>query len=264
MAVNVSKTKYIIFKPKGKKVELNDNEGIFFNNNDVGGVVDQSKVYKLDRIFDNNPNVQDRSYKLLGVLLDENMSFNQHCKLVCNKIAQSNYILAKSKNLLPRRILRGLYFALVHPHLLYCLPIISCTTAANIKKLYTLQKKAIRSVCNVNYRHHTLDLFSELKVMPLPELIKFNKSLLTHSIVYNYGPKIFENQWVTNADRHPNIELRNAQDLHIPAINSEQVRRLPLIDFAVNWNNLSATKYHRNPALFKNLLREEIFRELQQ
>jgi hypothetical protein len=39
MAVNVSKTKYIIFKPKGKKINLNNGEGVKFNNNDLGHTV---------------------------------------------------------------------------------------------------------------------------------------------------------------------------------------------------------------------------------
>jgi hypothetical protein len=86
MAVNVSKTKYIIFKSRGKKVNLGDDEGIFFNNNDIGGDVDQGKIYKLDRIFDDNTVPQDRSYKLLGVLLDENLSFNHHINYLANKL----------------------------------------------------------------------------------------------------------------------------------------------------------------------------------
>jgi hypothetical protein len=259
MAVNVSKTKYIIFKPKGKKISLNDDEGVFFNNNDVGAPNDPNKIYKLDRIHDSNPVTQDRTYKLLGVLLDENLSFDQHCKYVCSRIAQSNYIIAKSKRLLPKKILRTLYFSLVHPHLLYCLPIYSCTTAKNIKKIATMQKKAIRNICNVDYRHHTLELFKDLKIFPLNELIKFTVCTLTHSILYKYAPKILENQWITNIVNNPGIELRNAQDLYIPIAVSEQVKRLPLFSFAKAWNNLSENRYHQNPALFKNLLKEEIW-----
>jgi hypothetical protein len=79
MAVNVSKTKYIFFKNRGKKINLNNDEGVFFNNNDPLGPQDESKIYKLDRIYDDNPVAQDRTYKLLGVLIDEHLSFNQHC-----------------------------------------------------------------------------------------------------------------------------------------------------------------------------------------
>jgi hypothetical protein len=71
-----------------------------------------------------------------------------------------------------------------------------------------------------------------------------------------------ENQWITNFDRNPNVELRNAQDLYIPTVSTDQVKRLPLIAFAKTWNSLSANKYHRNPALFKNLLKEEIWRNI--
>jgi hypothetical protein len=76
MAVNVSKTKYIIFKPKGKTINLEQNEGVKFNNNDINGPVDNSKIFELEQIYDNSPTPQSRSYKLLGVLLDENLLTN--------------------------------------------------------------------------------------------------------------------------------------------------------------------------------------------
>jgi hypothetical protein len=129
-------------------------------------------------------------------------------------------------------------------------------------KILKMQKRAIRNICNVNYTHHTLELFKELKIFPLQELIKFTQCTLTHSVVYKHGPKILDNQWVTNLANNPGIELRNAQDLYIPIAISEQVKRLPLFSFAKMWNTLSENKFHQNPALFKNLLKEEIWSNL--
>jgi hypothetical protein len=264
MAVNVSKTKFVIFKPKGKKVELNDDQGIFFNNNDLNVPQDPHKIYKLDRIYDNNPVPQNRSYKLLGVLLDEHLSFNQHCLYVSNKVSQSNYIIAKTKKLLPQRILRTLYYTLVHPHLLYCLPIYSCTNAKNINKLHSMQKKAIRNVCNANYNQHSLPLFKLLGILPLTELILFSKSLLMHSVVHKYGPRILEDEWQTNAMRNPEIELRNRDDLYVPAASSEQASKLPAISFAKMWNDLPIEKQYPNPALFKNCIKEYLWNNINQ
>jgi hypothetical protein len=141
MAVNVSKTKYIIFKPKGKKINLNNGEGVKFNNNDLGDH-DVNKIFELDRIYDDNPNVNDRAFKLLGVLLDENLSFLAHCKSVCNKLAQANFIINKVKNFLPRKALRTIYFSLFHSHLLYCLPLYICTSTSNVNKIKLMQKKS--------------------------------------------------------------------------------------------------------------------------
>jgi hypothetical protein len=117
-----------IFKSRGKTIRLNDDEGVFYDDNDSNDVHDPSKVTKLIRVNNDNPNIDDRSYKLLGIYLDEHLSFDTRCTHVCNKISLYNYIINRSKNFLPNKSLKTLYFALVHSHLLYCLPIYSCTT----------------------------------------------------------------------------------------------------------------------------------------
>jgi hypothetical protein len=83
---------------------------------------------------------------------------------------------------------------------------------------------------------------------------------LTHSIVHKYGPKILHNEWKTNQERNPGLDLRNANDLYIPAATSDQVQKLPLFKFAKNWNELHDNKLHANPALFKNLLKEHLWK----
>jgi hypothetical protein len=50
--------------------------------------------------------------------------------------------------------------------------------------------------------------------------------MLTHSIIHKYGPPALHNQWQSNAERNPNLELRNANDLYIPLAKSEQVKNL--------------------------------------
>jgi hypothetical protein len=150
MAVNVSKTKYIIFKNKSKKINLHDDEGIYYDDNDDIEPYDINKVSKLDRIYNDNPNLSDRTYKLLGIYLDENLSFDAHIGHVCSKMSQSNFIINRSQNFLPYTSLRTLYFALVHSHLLYCLPIYSCTSQKNINKLFLAQKRQLGQYAKQN------------------------------------------------------------------------------------------------------------------
>jgi hypothetical protein len=210
MAVNVSKTKYMIFKNKGKKIQLNDNEGVFYDDNDDSEPYDNNKISKLDRVYNDNPNVNDRTYKLLGIYLDENLSFDTHINHVCNKISQSNYIINRSKNFLPYNSLRTLYFTIVHSHLLYCLPIYSCTTQNNLNKLFIAQKKAIHTVCNAKYRDHTTPLFIKTKILPLEQLIIQTRGKLTHSVFHKYSPPALHNTWTTNYERNPDRALRDA------------------------------------------------------
>ena len=46
MSLNVSKTKNILFRPRGKKILHNlDKNGIIYNSNEIGGNDDKSKFF---------------------------------------------------------------------------------------------------------------------------------------------------------------------------------------------------------------------------
>jgi hypothetical protein len=258
MAVNVSKTKYIIFKPSNKKVEIGPGEGVLFNNNDIGETSDESKIFALDRIHDDNPNVADRTFKLLGVYFDENLNFNQHCNHVCNKLSQSSYIINRVKHVLPRNVLRTLYFSLFHSHLLYCLPLYACTSIKNINRIKVMQKKVIRSICNANYNDHTEPLFKLLNILPFEKLIMSTQCTLMHSIVHKYSPAALHNTWTFNYQRGLDRDLRNDQDIYIPRAATECVKKLPLFALATLWNNLPYEKTYDNPITFRFWLNEYI------
>ena len=251
MAVNVSKTKYIIFKPKGVKVEVDQNNGIVYDENEIGQPKDKTKITPLIRIHDKSVELCNRTYKLLGLYLDEHLSFDHHCDYIRSKISQSNFIISRAKHFLPQKCLVTLYYALVHPHLLYCLPVYSCTSSKNINKLELIQKKVIRTITKSNYTAHTAPLFNSLKIMPLKHLIIYSQSLLVHSIYHKYSPPSLHNTWITNGTRNGNRELRNADDLYVPFARTEHVKKMSYFALPKVWNDLHEQKYTPNPITFK-------------
>jgi hypothetical protein len=44
-------------------VEIGPGVGILFNNNDINEINDESNIFELDRIYDDNPNAADRTFK---------------------------------------------------------------------------------------------------------------------------------------------------------------------------------------------------------
>ena len=109
MAVNVSKTKYIIFKPKGVKINIDQVDGIVYDENEIGMPKIESKIAPLVRIHNENPDPCNHTYKLLGLYIDEHLSFDYHCDHVRSKIAQSNFIINRAKHFLPIKSLKTLY-----------------------------------------------------------------------------------------------------------------------------------------------------------
>jgi hypothetical protein len=143
MAVNVSKTNYIIFHNKGKKVNLDGRELIFNSNDPNVTNPDPTLIQKIERIHNNHDDPKLQSFKLLGVYLDEQITLNKHVDQVAAKLSRSLYLLNRVKHFVSDSSLRKLYFSLFHSHLLYCINILSCTSPSNINRIAVLQKKAI-------------------------------------------------------------------------------------------------------------------------
>jgi hypothetical protein len=137
MVVNTKKTKYIIFHSKGKKIEMNGMNKIY-DNNELGFEHSDNKISILDRIGFGNATPDQQSFKLLGVLLDENLTFDPHIKVLLSKLSKSIYIINKVKYFLPFSAQNSLYFALFHSHLTYCPIIAGCATKSNIDKVFKL------------------------------------------------------------------------------------------------------------------------------
>ena len=112
MAVNISKTKYIIFHTKGKKISNFDNNSIVFDENEIGGAQDPALVTPLGRIYDAHPSSDQKSCKLLGIFLDEPLSFNSHAKFLTNKLSKALFCLNRAKQFLDAKNLKMLYYSM--------------------------------------------------------------------------------------------------------------------------------------------------------
>ena len=156
LCLNITKTKYIVFRPSTRYPDIT-NRQIY---------IDGKSVSRIG----NNEN--EKSFKFLGIHLDETLSFKQHISKVCTKISRSNYIINKVKNILPRYSLLTLYSSIVQSHLNYGLHIWG--SSVSIGKLIRLQKKSIRIITNSPYKSHTEPLFKRTGILKLTDQYKLN------------------------------------------------------------------------------------------
>jgi len=236
LAINASKTKIMIFHPKGKIIpELS----FVYNNNDPGSLENPDLIFPLERIHSSSKPCP--AYKVLGIYIDENLSFDYHINSLSNKLSKSMYSLSKVKKCLPINALKSIYYAIIHPYFLYCLPIIACTSQKNISSLFLKQKRCIRTICNARYNAHSEPLFQTLKILPFPNLIIQQRLNFMHSIEYLYAPNSFYSLSIfpKNLDiENHSYPLRNLELFHIPRINSCWLNRFPFISFTTIWNEL--------------------------
>ena len=188
--------------------------------------------------------------KILGVYVDKYLSFNYHVQKVISKINSAMYHISTARNILSHRSLVKLYYALVQPHLLYCLPVTSFTSAKNINKIFIKQKQCVRILNSAKYNAHTEPLFVKSQILPLHDLITQQKLLFMHALYHNYSAVSFTH-FFSNISANTEYILRDANDFFISRSHFSLVKKMPLVDFPVVWNNLDiAYKQIANRKLF--------------
>jgi hypothetical protein len=261
LAVNKTKTKYIIFHTKGKRV-ANNIQPLVFDENEEGLPFNPNNIITLERYHNGHQNIECRAYKLLGIYLDENLTFAYHVNYLAKKLARSMYCIKMAKTNINSRGLRSLYFALIHSHLSYCPIILGCLSTSLLNRLFKVQKKAIRIITGSAYNAHTLPLFIKHKILPLEKIIKQKKLQFMHSVIYGYAPKSFSNTWTSNDDRQGNYNLRNNGQLLLPNPRIELYKKLPIYSLPKEWNNSENLRFYENKITFLYALRGQMFDEL--
>ena len=77
------------------------------------------KEYHTPLAFNNNNVSETNSQKHLGVALDNSLSFENHLKMILNKVNKTIGLLCKLQNMLPRSSLLTIYKSFIRPHLDY-------------------------------------------------------------------------------------------------------------------------------------------------
>jgi hypothetical protein len=110
MALNTAKTKYMIFRTRGKQINENECQ-LVYNTTEIGLPTDPELVSPIERVHNAG---SEKTFKLLGVYFDEYLSFDSHISQLCKKISKSLFSINKIKisstwMLLKRCIMRSLY-----------------------------------------------------------------------------------------------------------------------------------------------------------
>ena len=107
-------------------------------------------------------------------ILDQNLNWKSDIHNVARKISKSLGFIYKASFCLNEVSLRTLYSNLVYPYLCYCVGVWGSTYPSNLKRVVTLQKRAIRIISKSKFHAQTDPLFKELKMLKLDSIIRFH------------------------------------------------------------------------------------------
>ena len=254
LSLHPKKTHFLLFSPNKNINPSNVILNIDNNNSSPGDLnYDLTLLLPVNQINVNSP---IPAVKFLGVFIDPKLDFKYHVNYISGKISTAMYFLRSSKKFLTPQALKALYFTLVHCHLIYALPIWSCTTNKILQPIVTKQKIAIRLITGSKFNSHTEPLFKKLNIVPFNNLISISKLQIMQQFKQKLLPETLQEDWMLNLDRRNNQNmptLRNHEEIFIPMARSTFVERLPLIAFPSLWSTFQDEdiKIIRNKLEFK-------------
>ena len=191
------------------------------------------------KIIQVGENVSEKSYKLLGVEIDQHLTFEHHIKKIHRKMQGSVSLIKRSKRNLPNRIKLMLYNSLVMAHVNYASVIWGCQST-HLKRLEITQKRAIRAICLAPYNAHTQPLFSKTKTLKVEHIIELSYLKLGSNLIHKIEPETIRNIFplkLKGRTRSANLPL-----FEIPLCRRKSDTHFPNYIVAKTWN--AAIKYY--------------------
>ena len=222
LTLNVSKTKYILFRKKNMNVDFST----------FSLKIGQENVERIG--FD----CLTKSFKFVGHHLDEFLTWEHHINHIHGKLASGNYAINASKNFLPKHIRMNIYNSLFRSHLEFGILAWGGVPTSKLKGIFNLQKKCIRNVANTHRLSHTDPLFSSLRITKLPDLLKYNCIIFMHQFAFGRLPPTFNNMFSPLGSQNRTGKYK----LHLCKLN--YFDRFPSVFIPKVWNEHSGLVKH--------------------
>lgn len=158
-----------------------------------------------------------KCFNLLGVTINEQLTWKTHTDIIANKILRIVGIINKLKHFIPIEVRILLYNTLILPHLNYGI----LSWGFNPGRLEKLQKRAIRVVANAKYNSHTEPLFKKLQVLKLCDLVELNELKFYFKYCNNKLPFYLSSIPITTNLNIHNHNTRTSGKLHLYTIKHE-------------------------------------------
>ena len=200
--------------------------------------------------------------RVLGVLLDQELSMKQHV----NKVASACFFqlrrLRQVRRLLGPEITASLVSAFITSRMDYCNAVLAGLPMSTIAPLQRVQNAAARVICGLSSRDHVTPALRELHWLPVPYRITYKLCILMHLVHTGRSPVYLSELVTATADLPCRASLRSAcsSRYEIPRTVRKFGERAFSFAGPRAWNSLPAELQEQlNTTSFKRQLKTFLF-----
>lgn len=186
------------------KLTLNTNKSkyIIFNNKHDNTTIKYEDVV-LERVV---------SYKYLGVIIDDALSFIPHLQKTLSNTAAIAGIFRRISIYIPDHVRRQVFFAMFHSRLTYGILVWHSAFETHIRRLQAIQNKAIRNLFGHEYNDRISDIHQLHKIPTLQQYSTYMLAVHIHNIKNLY---VHTNTTVNSNNEKHNHNTRTSHHLSL-------------------------------------------------
>ena len=252
LALNISKTNFLIFHSSQKKLSQN-----------VTLKLDKKALQQKDHI------------KYLGVIIDSHLNWKQHITNVSKKISRSIGVMYRIRKYLNLNAMKSIYYSLIYSHIVYAIQVWGSANETELAKILTLQKKAVRMIMYKDQYppmsgplNPSEPLFLALEILKIHDVFKLQLTKFVFDCLSFNTPVNFRNWFTLNHTVHNYntianslVNINNKFDFKVVSVNTNNILHTQasnLVNYGskklkvagpILWNSLPE-KIRNSPSIF--------------
>ena len=200
LKLNVDKTRTILFHP-GKSV--------FWKNLNFEVKIGKTAVKMV------------KSYKYLGVIIDNNLNWTEHIEMVKSKLLKAIGVLYKTRYFLNENSLYLIFNSLFMSHIRYGLLCWGRTNKTKTNEINVLINKAIRCIHFKKYNESVSNLKITKKVLNVENLFKYELGVFMFKYINNFLPVNFNCYFKSINKVHSHSTRSSKTNFFLPRFNNK-------------------------------------------
>ena len=187
--------------------------------------------------INNTPIVNVLTHTLLGVQIDNILSWDDHINKLCKNLSMRIGILRKLRPFTQRNVLLMVYNALFLSVVDYCCTVWGSTSKTNLQKLYKLQKRAGRVILGVDTPVSSRIVFTSLHWLPIDFRITYFTAVMTFKALHNLSSSYLCHLFRPLTEMH-HLNTRNTShgNLYTPSFRTAMGQRSFAYRVVKIWN----------------------------
>jgi len=175
-------------------------------------------------------------HKLLGVKVDQNLSWQEHAKYITKKLHTNLFIFNKIKAFLPWTGRNVFHNAFIQSHINYCINIWGHCSVKNKQSINRILKQSARIILNKDTKTPSHELFSQLSWLDFEHSLSFQSAVLTYKVLNGLAPAYLQDKLIYSN----NTNLRSSTNIHLrlPLVRKEKMKHSFSYSAVKLWNNL--------------------------